>query len=354
MPGRPPYGEAVSNKSLPGNVALRMAQVAERRGLDVTSLLRRAGITTDTAGRPLADEITPVQVAELTQELWILTGDELLGLGPPLPLGSFQLVMRSIIHVPDLRSALQRLAEASAVLPGCPRIRVAPDQRLINLDIDVSLLDDPDHLGGEMLASSIHRTLSWLVGRRIPLRSLDLPWPAPKDAADYEIVFGVHPRFQADRLALVFDSRLLTVPLIRDEQDLADYLRDQPNIWFTTRDYGSSTADQVRKILQRGLRGHWPAPDDIAAQLSISTQHLRRLLRAEHTSIGQIKEDILRDAAIASLTRGEEPMESLADRLGFSEASAFRRAFRRWTGQPPGAFRQEPSSSSPAPGTVAP
>ncbi|CNG70621.1 HTH-type transcriptional regulator [Mycobacterium tuberculosis] len=111
-------------------------------------------------------------------------------------------------------------------------------------------------------------------------------------------------------------------------------------MWFATRDYGSSTADQVRRILARGLSGHWPVPDDIAARLNMSTQHLRRLLRAEHTSIGQLKEHLLREAAVASLARGEESVEELARRLGFSEASAFRRAFRRWTGQPPGAYRR--------------
>ncbi|MYW90983.1 SDR family NAD(P)-dependent oxidoreductase [Amycolatopsis rubida] len=48
---------------------------------------------------------------------------------------------------------------------------------------------------------------------------------------------------------------------------------------------------------------------------------------------------VRRDAAIASLGRGGESIEELAQRLGFSEASAFRRAFRRWTGQSPGDFR---------------
>ena len=312
----------VCGLTLPGDVAGRLVRIGERRGV---SLPRRTGVTVS-------------QIAELTQELWILTGDELFGLGPPAPLGSFRLMMRSVIHAPDLRAALRRLTEASEVLPGMPRLRVTVGGH-VEVEIDVTRLDDPDHLGGEILAALIHRVLGWLVGRRIRLRELRLPWPAPWYAADYESVFGRHPTFDADRLVLAFDRQLLTAPLIRDEHDLAGYLADQPNVWFATRDYGSSTSDQVRTILERGLRGPWPSPDDIAAQLSVSTQHLRRLLHAEHTSIGQLKEDLLRDAAVASLTLGSESVEDLARRLGFSEASAFRRAFRRWTGQPPGAYR---------------
>ena len=46
-----------------------------------------------------------------------------------------------------------------------------------------------------------------------------------------------------------------------------------------------------------------------------------------------------RDAAIITLARGDESLNDLAQRLGFSEPSAFHRAFRRWTGSAPGAYR---------------
>ena len=81
--------------------------------------------------------------------------------------------------------------------------------------------------------------------------------------------------------------------------------------------------------------------EDIAKRLNVSAQHLRRLLREEGTSFREIKEEILRDEAIASLVRGRETVEALSDRLGFSEPSAFRRAFRRWTGSPPGSYRPD-------------
>ncbi len=72
--------------------------------------------------------------------------------------------------------------------------------------------------------------------------------------------------------------------------------------------------------------------------LSVSAPHLRRLLRQEGTSLGQLREEVLRDAAIAGLRRGES-VDDLSARLGFSEPSAFRRAFKRWTGSTPRSFR---------------
>ena len=82
--------------------------------------------------------------------------------------------------------------------------------------------------------------------------------------------------------------------------------------------------------------------DDVANRLNISAQHLRRLLRDEGTSFRHNKEAILRDEAIAALARGRETIEELSDRLGFSEPSAFRRAFHRWTGSPPSSYRPAP------------
>jgi AraC-like DNA-binding protein len=87
--------------------------------------------------------------------------------------------------------------------------------------------------------------------------------------------------------------------------------------------------------------------DDVAKRLTVSAQHLRRLLRDEGTSFREIREEILRDEAISSLVRGGETVEELSDRLGFSEPSAFRRAFRRWTGNPPGSYRQVPDQPGP-------
>jgi AraC-like DNA-binding protein len=76
----------------------------------------------------------------------------------------------------------------------------------------------------------------------------------------------------------------------------------------------------------------------VARRLSISPQHVRRRLRDEGTSVGAIKGELLRDAAIAGLARGVA-VDELSSRLGFSEASAFRRAFKRWTGSTPAAYQ---------------
>jgi len=66
---------------------------------------------------------------------------------------------------------------------------------------------------------------------------------------------------------------------------------------------------------------------------------------AEHTSFQRVRDTLRRDVAVSALARGDASIEALSERLGFSEPSAFHRAFRRWTGATPRSYQgsyQEP------------
>ena len=184
-----------------------------------------------------------------------------------------------------------------------------------------------------------HRFIGWAIGRRIALRGVEVPYPADPGVDDYDLIFGAPVRFSASAPALVFDARLLSAPIARDEEELIAFLADAPAGVLDRRDYAVALSTQVRRIVARGLGGDWPSVDDIAAELAVSPQTLRRKLREEGTSTRDIREGILRDAAITSLVRGDETVAVLSQRLGFSEPSAFSRAFRRWTGSPPGSYQ---------------
>ncbi|MEU6559465.1 AraC family transcriptional regulator [Nocardia nova] len=326
------------SRTLPIHFLQRMLRMSERRGLDAQPVLRAAGIAPDLVGQRQA-RVTLDQMVALTRALWDATEDEMFGLGPPAPLGTTYLVALAAIHAPDLRGVLTRVSRASKVIGGVPPLRVDAGRDLTRIEMRMDRIDDAEHLLTELLLAMIHRFGSWMIGRRIALRAAEFPYPQPEHVAAYDVIFGCIPTFDADHAAVVFDSGLLTAPVVRTEDDLCRFLRDAPMAWYETRDYGSTPAEQVRSILERGLSGRWPTSAEIAARLTVSPQHLRRLLREQSTSISRIREEILRDAAIAALTRGEESVDELAVRLGFADAGGFRRAFRRWTGSPPGAYR---------------
>ncbi|HEX4904763.1 MAG TPA: helix-turn-helix transcriptional regulator [Acidimicrobiales bacterium] len=98
----------------------------------------------------------------------------------------------------------------------------------------------------------------------------------------------------------------------------------------------------MRRYVETAIAsGTWPDARDAATRLTMSPQTLRRRLAEEGTSFRAISDDVRRDVAVTSLVDGTESIADLSARLGFSEPSAFTRAFRRWTGDAPSAYRRD-------------
>ncbi|WP_433661532.1 AraC family transcriptional regulator [Nocardia sp. CA-128927] len=340
-------------RTVPIDFVRSAVATAQRQGVDIEQLLASVGVAPELLAQDRA-RVTVDQVATTMRQLWRITDDELFGLGPaPVPRGSTRLVGFGLLACRDLGSAIARFGEYQRLLPGLPLMAMTIDGGRTRCTLDTSVLAAGEELLTVFLLAAVHRMISWGIGRRVALRQVEFPYPRPRNIADYDLVFGAPFVFEAATAAITFDSELLSAPLTRTEEDLIDWARNAPVDVLSRRDYGTSLAEQVRKILTRGLRGgqgtadggagrvgeHWPTADEMAKRLAMSPQTVRRKLGEEGTSITQIREDILRDAAVASLVRGDETVEALSARLGFSEPSAFRRAFRRWTGSPPGSYR---------------
>ncbi len=284
--------------------------------------------------------ITVEQASRLVRAVWKLTGDEMAGLGSePAPLGTFRMICLGVISSPDLGTVMERFRDFCRIVPSMPSFTVETGPSTTRVVYGIQPENDPAGFITDLMMSISLRFFSWLAGCRLPIEAVELPHPLPEDAEDYDLVFGSRVTFDKPAPALEFSNEMLTLPVVRNEAELEEWLRNSPSDLLMLRDYGTTVTDQVRKILERGLRGEWPTPDEAAAQLSMSTQNMRRLLRDEGTSVTKIKEDLLRDAAVTALVRGDETVAQLAERLGFSEPSAFHRAFRRWTGSAPGAYR---------------
>ncbi|MFI7189111.1 AraC family transcriptional regulator ligand-binding domain-containing protein [Nocardia nova] len=314
-----------------------IVDLARRRGWDTGELLAEAGIAPQLLNQGRA-RVTVGQAVHLVQQLWRSTDDELLGLGRhPMPRGTFRLVCFALLGSRDLATALHRFRMFQKALPGFPPLQLSTDAREARIAFDLSDIRHPHSLIIDTMLMVVYRFLDWSVGGSLRLLRVEVPYP-PDDLDDYDLIFDAPVRFSAPHPALVFDAALLTAPLVRDEDDLLRFLRNAPEAVIGRGDDSVSTAAQVRRILERGGPRHWPGVEQIAGELSVSPATLRRKLSEEHTSPSRIREQILRDAAIAALVRGET-VTAISRRLGFSEPSAFSRAFRRWTGSSPGSYR---------------
>ncbi|CAL9373888.1 hypothetical protein SUDANB95_00915 [Actinosynnema sp. ALI-1.44] len=308
---------------------------ARRHGHDVAGLLAAAGIPEAL----LADDrarVTPAQYSRLIQALWEVLDDEFMGFGPQRSKrGTFPTMCLLAVHCSSLEDALRRGLAFYALFDVRPEMALGERGGVARFTLATEGVDDPDRFLVESLLVLWHRFSSWLIGRRIPLRGVELAYPEPPHAAEYHLIFGCPLRFGAPETVLAFDTRFLRMPVVQDEAALRRFLRNSPGELLSRRDYGADFSSQVRRMLGGGVVGL----DNVAARLGVSAPTLRRKLAAEGTSFREVREQLLRDQAVASLVRGGESVEELALRLGFSEASAFHRAFKRWTGNSPGAYR---------------
>ncbi len=338
---------------------------AQRLGIDTVPLLQTARIPPLLLGDDRA-RVTPEQFTRLVKALHRATDDEFLGLGPePSRRGTFAMMCHACLGCPDLGSALDRAARFYRLFPGGPEMAVEtlPDPAgdsapaVFSVRTDLRPYDEGNFLS-ECILIIWHRLSSWLIGRRIPLRWAHFAYPAPAHSHEYDVLFGCPVHFGAEHTAAGWDAHWLTAPVVRDEGALTAMLRRAPADLLSRREYGTTVAEQVRRTLVQALRTaapvRLPEVGEVAARLAVSPATLRRRLQAEGTSFQRLKDAVRRDTAITSLVAGHEPIAELAARIGFSEDTAFHRAFRRWTGTTPGAYRLSGAAAErtdhPAPG----
>lgn len=193
-----------------------------------------------------------------------------------------------------------------------------------------------------MLASS-HAGLSLLVGGRIDALQVELARPAPRraDASAYRRFFGGAVAFGVRRSRAVYAEAALLQPIPSSDLRLALLLRQQADVRLERSDRPADLRAQVSQKLRAQLRAGRPDPLALSRALSMSGRTLRRRLAAIGCSYRELLDEVRREEALRLMQAGELGVGEAAARLGFEDASAFARAFRRWTGVSPSRAKRQ-------------
>jgi AraC-like DNA-binding protein len=314
------------------------------RGIDCGPALRAAGLPRGLgrgAGRVPIDRYAALYNA-VVREL----GDEGFALfGAPLRPGTFEFLCRGVVGSRTLGEALERAArflrlvlpELAVTLeraPGTARLVVKETKSL-----RASPADPCRVFAFEWLLRLLHGLACWLVDRGLALDSVRFPYPQPAHAGDYALVYTEHSEFGADALVVTMDAALLDLQVRRDEADLAAFLEGAPGKITMLYRRDREMAKGVRELLSRSL-AHAPTLQDAARELHVSARTLHRRLRDEGSGFRRIKDGVRREIAMARLGQTRDSIAQIAADLGYSEPSAFFRAFISWTGEAPTAFRR--------------
>jgi AraC-like DNA-binding protein len=163
----------------------------------------------------------------------------------------------------------------------------------------------------------------------------------PKDIRAHEAFFGCPARFEAGETAMVFPREALSLPLPKADAQLGAFLRNVAGDALGRRKRESTPPERIKEIIGEELAHGLPPLDRIARRLATSERTLRRRLEEEGTSFRHILDETRAELAQGYVRDGRLPLSEVALLVGFSETSAFNRAFKRWTGSPPSAWRSQ-------------
>jgi AraC-like DNA-binding protein len=161
----------------------------------------------------------------------------------------------------------------------------------------------------------------------------------PSDPEPYRQHFRVPVRFDAEVSGVVFAASCLERPI--PGRDPALYLALQARIAAL---HGACEADivaQVRRVACNQLLGGGGTLESVAEVFTLHPRTLSRRLKERGTSFRRISNTLRFGLACHLLSGTQMPLPSIAELLGYAETSPFSRAFQRWTGTPPGAWRAQ-------------
>lgn len=175
-----------------------------------------------------------------------------------------------------------------------------------------------------------------------------LPRLPPADQEPYRRFFRTHIRFDQEMAALAFPARWLNHGVAGADPVFRQFF--ETRIQELESLQGADFKDDLRRVLRTRILDGRCSAETIADLFAMHRRTLSRHLHAEGTGFRHITDEIRFDIARQLLVDTNIALSQIAAALGYSEASAFTRAFRRWSGKPPAAWRSEHRRRGRSPG----
>ena len=322
-----------------------MLEVMQEQGAAPESILKNTGLT-------VADLSTESTRVSFLQALKFVRN--LLQLSPRADIG---LLIGDRYHISTygvLGYAMMSCANWAEALAVARRFhQVASSLANIELEIDeqrhtLTYIATPFYVGLEdiepfvvekLFASLIAASRSVLPKPAYPSK-VSFTHSKPGYAADYEAFFPCPIEFGARENRFEMDMARLQQPLMAANEVCAAMGRrmcEEHLDQYIHRD--DTVRHKVEDLLLSSPRS-MPRMEAVAASLNMSSRTLRRLLDAEETTFQNISDELRHDLSKQYLRNSQLNLDDVADLVGFTESTNFRRAFKRWEGVPPARYRR--------------
>ncbi|MBH23098.1 MAG: AraC family transcriptional regulator [Myxococcales bacterium] len=305
-------------------------------------LLERLGLSTEPSST--TDE-HPLVSAEVYYDLLERCGAD----DPALPLryaeairpedfGAFGLAIKTSRNV---RDALERLARYILVVSDTLEYTLRDDAKGAVFVLNGRPSDDRRgvQLANECALAAITSLLRQVAQGPVVPEAVSFRHPGPSEVTSHQAWFQGALRFEAPIDGLHLDEATLATPTRLADDGLSAYLLAQLDDIHAQR-AEAAVVQQVRRAITDKLCSGLPTRNTIARHLGMSGRTLHRRLAEHDCSFQEVANQVRRETAESLLRREALSLAEVAYLTGFSDQSAFHRAFKSWTGQTPRSFQQ--------------
>ncbi|WP_201860579.1 AraC family transcriptional regulator [Microvirga soli] len=342
----PPKVPAGSGRTLPPGyihlgVAKEIAPTLREFGLDPDPVIRMAGLDPHLFDDG-ANVIPHAALGRLLTLCVAQTRCSHFGLlvGQRATILSLGLVGRLMQHSETVGDAMRALVSNLSIQNrgSVPSLTIIGDTALFAFSIYQPRAESADQISDGSLAVAVNALRALRGPDWHPIEVL-LPRIAPADQDPYRRHFRAPVRFNQETAVIVFMTSDLNCRIVGADPVVRALLEERIQEMKGTQ--GSVLSDDIRRLLRTRLTSRHCSADDIADVLAMHRRTLSRRLKGSGMGYRAITNEIRFEIARQLLQDTEVPLGQIAAALGYSEASAFTRAFRRWSGQTPTAWRGE-------------
>lgn len=335
----------MTEPTFPAGYALEIAELATRFGVEPAELLRGTGVTMATLKDPSA-RLTIATCATLAERACALTGEPGLAfyMAMQARLSSHGFLGFAAMTASTIGEALELAVQFAETRTKAFALSVYVEGESASL-----VIEERAPLG-TLRQFAILSTLLGIANLGSSLTGRPLSGTAccafdePEYLAMYARRFSRHfhglLRFKQPANRLVFPSEYLALPLVSADPVAMQLARAQCEKELAQLASAAGFVGKVRESIAKqkdGVR----SLDEVARDLHLSTRTLKRTLAAQGTTFSAVRDEVLAQRALLLLEDASRTITEIALRLGYSDEANFTRAFRRWTGQTPAAFRNQ-------------
>jgi AraC-like DNA-binding protein len=309
-------------------------------GIDATMVLDAVGVS-----RATLDDVNGWVPVDAMARAWMLVSEKAvdpdfgLHAAETLPMGVYGVLEFATMTSPHILETLERVARYYRLMGAMSELGLEVGRESARVSLRPVLSIEPARLRHyhEYTFAFLVTRGQMLAGDGVAPSEVRFMHPAPPGVSEHARIFRAPVRFAQRDNELVVPRAVLGMPLRTANPAITAALQATGETMLATS--AQDVHGRARVALREALEAGDARLEVVARRLGVGARTLQRRLGERGTTYARVLDEVRRETAQRWVEQGTMSFGEIAFGLGFSEPSAFHRAFKRWTGRTPGAYQ---------------